>query len=260
MIVDEALVIVEAVLDYERLNDVQEVVFRQAWEGLSYREMAKSTGYAEDYLKDAGAKLWQMLTNAFGEKVKKGNLKSVLKRYLRRHQIIVHRNKVTGVNVIGTNFDSTRVVGNLYESNFCQADLYKEQSYEKSEKQTNAESEQELNYQSLTYSWNGWQFRSQAEVNIAEALDRADVLFFPNAKARLTTPDGKQNPSPHFLVCYKTKLGILAVDVDDRDRETNMDFLLQSQGICIVQHYDITECTEKPDLVVIEFLELLMQA
>lgn len=260
MTVDEALTIAEAVLDYERLNEVQEIVFRQAWEGLSYRDMAHNTGYAEDYLKDAGAKLWKRLTDAFGEKVKKGNLRSVLKRFLWRNQITVHRNQVTGVNLSGANLGSTRVVGNLYESNFCQADVYKNKKSKNSEEGKNTESEQQTTSESLSYYWNGWQFRTQAEVNIAEALDRADVLFFPNAKARLTTPDGKQNPSPHFLICCKAKLGILAVDVDDRDRESSTDFFLQSQGICIVQHYDTIECTEEPDRVVLEFLELLIQA
>ncbi|MEG3900296.1 MULTISPECIES: hypothetical protein [unclassified Microcoleus] len=84
MTVDEALTIAETALNYDRLNKVQEIVFRQSWEGRSYMEIAQITGYDYDYIKDAGAKLWKVLSKALEEKVKKDNLKSVLKRYLRR--------------------------------------------------------------------------------------------------------------------------------------------------------------------------------
>jgi glutathionylspermidine synthase len=79
MTVDEALDIVEVALDYQALNKVQELVFRKSWEGRSYIEIAKSNGYESDYIKDAGAKLWKLLSKALEEKVKKDNLKSVLK-------------------------------------------------------------------------------------------------------------------------------------------------------------------------------------
>jgi hypothetical protein len=37
------------------------------------------------------------------------------------------------------------------------------------------------------HKWNGFYFRSQPEIKIAEAFDRAGVLFYPNCKARLST-------------------------------------------------------------------------
>jgi len=47
MTVDEALAIVETVLeDDEQLNDVQELIFKQCWEGRqSYEEIAKLSKY-----------------------------------------------------------------------------------------------------------------------------------------------------------------------------------------------------------------------
>jgi hypothetical protein len=84
MTVDEALALVETALDYKRLNKVQELVFRQSWEGWSYIEIAKSNKYEPDYIKDVGAKLWKLLSKALEEKVKKDNLKSVLKKYSQR--------------------------------------------------------------------------------------------------------------------------------------------------------------------------------
>lgn len=81
MTVDEALEIVEKVLDYDRLNKVQEIVFCQSWEGLSYSEIAASAGYEPDYIKQVGFHLWKSLSKAFGKKVTKNNFQSVLKRY-----------------------------------------------------------------------------------------------------------------------------------------------------------------------------------
>ena len=261
MTVDEALAIVEAALDYDRLNQVQEIVFRQSWEGLSYRAIAKNTGYESDYLKDAGAKLWKQLSKVFGEKVKKDNIQSVLKRYVRRHQITLQRNQVIGVNFSASNLSGSKLLfANIGEPDSCKADLYQENT--PSDRVEITEEENETETQSpaepLTYSWNGWQFHSAAEANIAEALDRAGVLFFPKATARLTTTDGRQNQDLYFLICYQGKLGILAIDLQDDDEAS--DRILESQGIHAIAHYDVTECTEEPDRVVLEFLQDLDRA
>ncbi|HAJ64783.1 MAG TPA: hypothetical protein DCP31_40705, partial [Cyanobacteria bacterium UBA8543] len=88
MTVEEALEIVEKVLNYQRLNKVQQLVFRQSWEGHSYMEIAKNTGYELGYIKDTGSKLWQLLSLAFEEKVTKNNLSTILKRYSRQNQTV----------------------------------------------------------------------------------------------------------------------------------------------------------------------------
>src|SRR5260221_13242884 len=49
--------------------------------------------------------------------------------------------------------------------------------------------------------WQNLRFRSESEKKIAEALDRAGVLFLPNCLARLTTPDGRKNKEPDFVIC-----------------------------------------------------------
>ena len=270
MKVDEALALVEMVLEVDAgLNNVQELIFRHCWEGRhSYQEISQISGYDYEYIKATGAKLWQLLTEAFGEKIKKSNLQPVLKRYLRRNQFTFHRERVFGVNLSGATISGTKVVGNLHKSNFCQSDLYKDKkpddNIELDEEEIKGEEavNDSANSSSgnLTHSWNGSQFRSVAEVKIAEALDRAGVLFFPKATARLTTPNGKHNQEPHFLICYQGKLGILAVDVDDAEPEAATDGILQSQGIHIIQHYEVTECAAEPDRVVLEFLQLLTQA
>lgn len=82
MTVEEALAIIESVIE-GRLNKVQEIVFCQSWEGKSYQEIATSSGYDNGYIKDAGSKLWQLISKALEQKVTKNNLHSALKRHSR---------------------------------------------------------------------------------------------------------------------------------------------------------------------------------
>jgi hypothetical protein len=83
MTVEEALLIVEKYLDQGRLNKIQETILRQSWEGKSYLEIASSSGYDPGYVKDAGSKLWQLLSEAFEEKLTKNNFQLVLKQHWR---------------------------------------------------------------------------------------------------------------------------------------------------------------------------------
>jgi WD40 repeat protein len=80
MTLEEALELVEQALDKGCLNNVQELVFRQSWEGLSYDDIATASSYDLGYIKDVGSKLWQSLSLALGEKVTKHSVQKVLKR------------------------------------------------------------------------------------------------------------------------------------------------------------------------------------
>ncbi len=79
MNVEAALVLVDTTLN-QHLNNLQELIFRQAWQGKSYQEIAASFDYDPQYIKDVGFKLWQLLSKAFGEKITKKNFQSVLRR------------------------------------------------------------------------------------------------------------------------------------------------------------------------------------
>ena len=113
--------------------------------------------------------------------------------------------------------------------------------------------------------WQTLRFRSESEKKIAEALDRAGVLFLANCLARLTTLEGRKTKEPDFLVCYQGRWGILEVDgepyhppsrtVDDHKRDR--DF--RKYGIQVVEHFDARECYQQPDRVVKEFLDTLMR-
>lgn len=81
MTAEEALAILDEVLQHEHLSDVQEIVFRHCWQGQTYAAIAEAAGYDTGYIKDVGSKLWQFLSGAFGEKVTKNNIQAVLRRY-----------------------------------------------------------------------------------------------------------------------------------------------------------------------------------
>lgn len=80
MTVEEALAIIDAALKPDCLSDLQEEIFRQAWQSKTYQDMALHIGYDNDYIRVVGFQLWQALSTAFGIKVTKSNFRSVLRQ------------------------------------------------------------------------------------------------------------------------------------------------------------------------------------
>lgn len=80
MTVEDAIALVETLLDRKRLTRVQEIVFRQSWQGKTYLEIASDCKYDAGYLKDVGSDLWRSLSKALNEKVTKNNLHSVIEQ------------------------------------------------------------------------------------------------------------------------------------------------------------------------------------
>jgi len=65
----------------EHLKDVEILVLRSSWEGLTYETMAGVHFLAVNYLRgDVGPTLWQKLSDALGETLTKKNFKNALKR------------------------------------------------------------------------------------------------------------------------------------------------------------------------------------
>lgn len=63
------------------LTDVEIIVLEGAWNRLEYDQIAARHQYATSYLsQDVAPKLWKVLSDALGEKVKKSNFKEALKR------------------------------------------------------------------------------------------------------------------------------------------------------------------------------------
>ncbi|MEH2300235.1 MAG: NB-ARC domain-containing protein [Nostoc sp.] len=86
MTVEEAIALVEQLLERGRLTKVQEIVFRQSWAGQTYLEIAVESDYDHGHIKDVGYELWRSLSQALGEKVTKNNLHGVLKRTAQRQK------------------------------------------------------------------------------------------------------------------------------------------------------------------------------
>ena len=84
MTIEDALNIVDSVLENKSLSTIQEAIFRQTWEGKTYSEIAEKAGYDAAYIRDVGYKLWQLLSEAFGDRVTKNNLQVILRRHNQR--------------------------------------------------------------------------------------------------------------------------------------------------------------------------------
>jgi WD40 repeat protein len=80
MTYEAAMLLLDTVLQQKPLTDTQELVLRKSWEGYTYAQIAESSGYDDDYIRDVGFRLWQTLSQALGENVTKNNVKSVLRR------------------------------------------------------------------------------------------------------------------------------------------------------------------------------------
>ena len=74
MTADEALALLDTLLQAQSLRDLQEQVFRYSWEGWTYPRIADRFGYDTGYIRDVGYELWRQLTIACGEPVTKRNI------------------------------------------------------------------------------------------------------------------------------------------------------------------------------------------
>ena len=83
---EEGLEFVDALVFAKKgkhLSDLQRFLLRASWSESRqrYEEIAKACGYSVNYLKqDAGPKLWNLLSDVCGEKVKKTNFRAALER------------------------------------------------------------------------------------------------------------------------------------------------------------------------------------
>ncbi len=82
MELERAEVIIKELLAPKYLNPPQKMVFRAAWNGQSYRDLAESAGYDHNYIKGVGAQVWRMLATATDSNVSKSNFRQVLELFV----------------------------------------------------------------------------------------------------------------------------------------------------------------------------------
>lgn len=86
MTIEQAIALVDRVISDRTgkpLNDLQATILREVWQGKKYLEIADLYGCTEGHAKDAGYLLWKILSKAWGEKITKSNLKTVVKKRLK---------------------------------------------------------------------------------------------------------------------------------------------------------------------------------
>ncbi len=91
------------------LTDVEMSVLRGAWEKLEYDQIAAQNKYATSYIsQDAAPKLWKLLGNGLGEKVRKSNFKEALKRSWEKHNNALASRSTTTSKITDIAEDTTR--------------------------------------------------------------------------------------------------------------------------------------------------------
>jgi hypothetical protein len=104
---------------------------------------------------------------------------------------------------------------------------------------------------------------AQSEARLAQALEKAGVLFLPNGSARLGLARERCNKEADFLVCRHGRWGILEVDGEPFHPPSRMtedperDRLFKSHGVLVVEHFDAAECFENAEGVIQKFLFIL---
>jgi WD40 repeat protein len=83
---EEALAQLDTLLQGAKLKDIQEIVFRYSWEGLTYGQIADRFNYDISYIRDVGYELWRHLSQELGEQVTKKNVQAVLRRQFLQRQ------------------------------------------------------------------------------------------------------------------------------------------------------------------------------
>ncbi|MBD2483251.1 NB-ARC domain-containing protein [Planktothrix sp. FACHB-1365] len=92
MDVNEVLQFVDRVVFEQtgkHLDDVQRAIVEGTWQRQTYDNIAHECHVNKNYASDVGAELWQLLSQALGEDIKKTNFRSTLERvYIKSSQVI----------------------------------------------------------------------------------------------------------------------------------------------------------------------------
>ena len=67
-----------------KLEDLEIAILEGVWKGQTYKEIAKDKNYGDRYFQEVGSKLWQALSEAFGKKVNKSNVRLTIEQKWRR--------------------------------------------------------------------------------------------------------------------------------------------------------------------------------
>jgi hypothetical protein len=109
------------------------------------------------------------------------------------------------------------------------------------------------------FLYRGIRYRSRTEMRVAEALDDANVLYFP---LPLGIRHYQRLAEPDFLVIHLGLIGVLEIDGPThtpltRAQEAAKDAKLIQSGVRLVHHEPVAEVDRDPAALVQRFLTLL---
>ena len=120
-----------------------------------------------------------------------------------------------------------------------------------------------------TIEWGGLYLRSEAELRIAKALDQQEILFFANARGRVSLLDAPVSNDQSngrveagFMIFHQGKCLILEVDGqhhlegEQATRDYVRDRMLLRAGLPTVR-FTGRDCLDRPQAVVAECLSIL---
>lgn len=84
----------------KHLNDLQGKIVRGILNRQKYADVAETYGYSEKHVKKVSHELLQMLSDVFGEPVKKSNLESVLERQINVNITLGNKNTYNNKNTV----------------------------------------------------------------------------------------------------------------------------------------------------------------
>jgi hypothetical protein len=108
MNIQDAVELIDKAIAPEHLTDIQEQVFRLAWDEMGYTEIANCTNYDPEHIKRVGANLWQKLTKALGIKISKSNIRGALQRYAQSLPVTTLAPSIASDRLININFLNLR--------------------------------------------------------------------------------------------------------------------------------------------------------
>jgi formylglycine-generating enzyme required for sulfatase activity len=79
----------------KHLNDTEQLVIQGTLANQTYEQIAVSAEYSMRHLKNVAIKLWGVLSEVFGEKVTKKNLKAYLEQLVASRHLTIHRHRQT---------------------------------------------------------------------------------------------------------------------------------------------------------------------
>lgn len=85
---NSVLSLIDRTISPTYLNNTQEIVLREVWNGKTYSRMACDYNYDPEYIKTVGCNLWQILSNAFNEQINKSNFVPYMRQKVSRSIVV----------------------------------------------------------------------------------------------------------------------------------------------------------------------------